>query len=96
VHKYNTAQAMDEDLHMTLQLVSGLRHLLCSRNESLDEEMAQIQRILTPTQVYTDIVMFRMMYYPFPPSQTTCRIMTQRKYYLLYMAQTQRYSHSPR
>jgi hypothetical protein len=42
---------MDIDLHETLQLVSALRTLLCNKNESLDGEMAQIQRILTPTQV---------------------------------------------
>eukprot|EP00611_Tribonema_gayanum_P024189 TRINITY_DN5278_c0_g1_i2.p1 TRINITY_DN5278_c0_g1~~TRINITY_DN5278_c0_g1_i2.p1 ORF type:complete len:347 (+),score=138.58 TRINITY_DN5278_c0_g1_i2:385-1425(+) len=48
--KVAIAQAMDEDLHNTLQLVAGLRSLLCTKNESLDDEMAQIQRILSPTQ----------------------------------------------
>eukprot|EP00953_Heterococcus_sp_UTEX-ZZ885_P030659 16185-Heterococcus_DN1.PRE.3 len=48
--KVAIAQAMDIDLHETLQLVSALRTLLCNKNESLDGEMAQIQRILTPTQ----------------------------------------------
>ncbi|KAG5182500.1 hypothetical protein JKP88DRAFT_318719 [Tribonema minus] len=49
--KVAIAQAMDEDLHNTLQLVAGLRSLLCTKNESLDDEMAQIQRILSPTQI---------------------------------------------
>lgn len=48
--KVDVAKAMDADLHGTLYKLSSLRTLLCSKNESLEDEMAQIQRILTPTQ----------------------------------------------
>ena len=51
IYSHLYLQAMDADLHDTLELVSALRTSLCSKNESLDGEMAQIQRILTPTQV---------------------------------------------
>ncbi|CAM9557741.1 unnamed protein product [Chrysoparadoxa australica] len=48
--KMHVVKELEADLSTTFDMAAKLRLLLCNRNQSLDEEMDEIQKILTPTQ----------------------------------------------
>jgi len=43
-------EVMDDDLQLTLDMLKQLRSLIDDKNSSLDQELLEIQKILTPTQ----------------------------------------------
>ncbi len=45
-----TVQGMDEDLQVTSGMLADLRALIDDKNASLDQELLEVQKILTPTQ----------------------------------------------